>query len=43
MLRKDGIGTIFFGEEQLAKDMTGHVLKRFDPQTKGQATASAQV
>ena len=33
MLRKDGIGTIFFGEEELAKGMTGHVLERFAPQT----------
>jgi CPA2 family monovalent cation:H+ antiporter-2 len=30
MLRKDGIGTVFFGEEELAKGMTGHVLKRFE-------------
>lgn len=42
MLRKDGIGTVFFGEEELAKGMTGHVLKRFDPQTNGQAAASAK-
>lgn len=42
MLRKDGIGTVFFGEEELAKGMTGHVLKRFDPQTNSQATASTQ-
>ena len=41
MLRKDDIGTVFFGEEELAKGMTGHVLKRFDPQTNGQATASS--
>ncbi|OZA36363.1 MAG: Kef family K(+) transporter, partial [Hydrogenophilales bacterium 17-64-34] len=26
MLRKEGIGTVFFGEEELAKGMTGHVL-----------------
>ena len=31
MLRKDGIGTVFFGEEELAKGMTRHVLERFAP------------
>lgn len=41
LLRKDGIGTIFFGEEELAKGMTGHVLKRFDPQASSQTTATA--
>ncbi len=29
MLRKDGVGTVFFGEEELAKGMIGHVLARF--------------
>lgn len=37
LLSKDGIGTVFFGEEELAKGMTNHVLERFAPQ---QATAS---
>jgi K+:H+ antiporter len=32
LLRNDGIGTVFFGEEELAKGMTSHVLKRFAPQ-----------
>lgn len=32
MLRKDAIGTVFFGEEELAKGMTEHVLQRFAPQ-----------
>ena len=32
LLRKDGIGTVFFGEEELAKGMTRHVLQRFAPQ-----------
>jgi CPA2 family monovalent cation:H+ antiporter-2 len=41
MLRKEGIGTVFFGEEELAKGMTGHVLKRFSPQAGDQAPASA--
>lgn len=31
MLRKEGAGTVFFGEEELAKGMIGHVLRRFDP------------
>jgi len=32
LLSKDGIGAIFFGEEELAKGMTNHVLERFAPQ-----------
>jgi CPA2 family monovalent cation:H+ antiporter-2 len=40
LLRKDGIGTIFFGEEELAKGMTRHVLKRFNLQASTQATAA---
>ncbi|MDP2883008.1 MAG: YbaL family putative K(+) efflux transporter [Azonexus sp.] len=28
MLRKDNLGTVFHGEEELAKGMTGHVLER---------------
>jgi len=43
MLRKDGIGTVFFGEEELAKGMTGHVLERFAPQANGQALALLHV
>ncbi|TWG87001.1 CPA2 family monovalent cation:H+ antiporter-2 [Cupriavidus gilardii J11] len=33
MLRKESIGTVFYGEEELAKGMAGHVLQRFAPQT----------
>ena len=29
LLRKDNLGTVFYGEEELAKGMTGHVLARF--------------
>jgi CPA2 family monovalent cation:H+ antiporter-2 len=29
MLRKDDLGAVFYGEEELAKGMTGHVLARF--------------
>jgi CPA2 family monovalent cation:H+ antiporter-2 len=32
LLSKDRIGAIFFGEEELAKGMTNHVLERFAPQ-----------
>lgn len=32
MLRKEEVGTVFLGEEELAKGMTSHVLKRFAPQ-----------
>jgi monovalent cation:H+ antiporter-2, CPA2 family len=38
MLRQEGIGTVFFGEEELAKGMTNHVLERFAPPRR-QATA----
>lgn len=31
LLLNDGIGTVFFGEEELAKGMTKHVLERFSP------------
>ena len=33
LLRKESIGAIFFGEEELAKGMTRHVLERFAPNT----------
>lgn len=31
LLQNEGIGTVFFGEEELAKGMTKHVLNRFSP------------
>ena len=31
LLKKEGIGLVFFGEEELAKGMTSHVLDRFPP------------
>lgn len=37
LLRKDGIGTVFFGEEELAKGMTSHVLERFAPRQAAMA------
>ncbi len=30
-LRKEGIGTVFFGEEELAAGMSRHILERFSP------------
>lgn len=33
LLRRDGIGTVFFGEEELARGMTSHILDRFAPQS----------
>ena len=41
MLRKEGIGTVFFGEEELAKGMAGHVLQRFAPQPNSSSRAHA--
>jgi CPA2 family monovalent cation:H+ antiporter-2 len=32
LLRNEGIGTVFFGEEELARGMASHVLERFTPQ-----------
>jgi monovalent cation:H+ antiporter-2, CPA2 family len=31
LLRKEGIGTVFFGEEELAAGMSRHILQRFPP------------
>ncbi|QTQ35634.1 cation:proton antiporter [Aromatoleum petrolei] len=36
LLRSEGIGTVFYGEEELAKGMTGHVLERFTPHAAAQ-------
>ncbi|PKO48547.1 MAG: Kef family K(+) transporter [Betaproteobacteria bacterium HGW-Betaproteobacteria-4] len=32
LLRKDNLGAVFYGEEELAKGMTGHVLERLSRQ-----------
>jgi monovalent cation:H+ antiporter-2, CPA2 family len=32
LLNSEGIGAVFFGEEELAKGMASHVLERFTPQ-----------
>ncbi len=34
LLRKDNMGTVFFGEEELAKSMTLHILDRFNTKTE---------
>lgn len=39
LLRKDAIGTVFFGEEELAKGMMHHVLQRFAPPSAASAHA----
>lgn len=39
LLRRDGIGTVFFGEEELAKSMSNHVLERFTPEQAGTLAA----
>ena len=33
LLRKDNIGTVFFGEEELARGIASHVLQRFAPRS----------
>lgn len=33
-LRSENLGTVFFGEEELAKGMTAHILDRFNPEPK---------
>ncbi|MCY1209608.1 putative cation/proton antiporter YbaL [compost metagenome] len=37
LLRKEGIGAVFYGEEELAKGMSVHVLGRFVPRNGGGA------
>jgi CPA2 family monovalent cation:H+ antiporter-2 len=34
LLRKEGVGMVFFGEEELAKGMASHVQQRFAPQVE---------
>ncbi len=41
MLRRDGIGTVFYGEEELAKGMSQHVLERFAPRPAAAGAAAA--
>ncbi|WP_343655677.1 YbaL family putative K(+) efflux transporter [Cupriavidus sp.] len=41
LLRKEGLGTVFYGEEELAKGMSGHVLGRFVPENVNGASAVA--
>jgi CPA2 family monovalent cation:H+ antiporter-2 len=39
LLRKEGIGRVFFGEEELARGMTTHILERFAPREANEASA----
>jgi CPA2 family monovalent cation:H+ antiporter-2 len=41
LLRNAGIGTVFYGEEELAKGMVSHVLRRFAPQGADPAPGNA--
>lgn len=41
LLRNEGIGTVFFGEEELAKGMMNHVLQRFAPPSATSAQGNA--
>ncbi|MDP1908827.1 MAG: NAD-binding protein [Hyphomicrobium sp.] len=41
LLRKDHVGTVFFGEEELAKGMMNHVLQRFAPPSATPAQGDA--
>ncbi|NDP62830.1 YbaL family putative K(+) efflux transporter [Polaromonas sp.] len=41
LLRRDGIGTVFLGEEELARGMACHVLQRFEPPPKPAAAGHA--
>jgi CPA2 family monovalent cation:H+ antiporter-2 len=41
LLKKENIGTVFFGEEELAKGMMNHVLERFAPSQDDAHAASA--
>lgn len=41
LLRKEGLGTVFYGEEELAKGMSGHVLGRFVPESVNGTSAGA--
>lgn len=33
LLRKENLGTVFYGEEELARGMTSHVMQRFAPKS----------
>lgn len=35
LFRKDGIGKVFFGEEELASGMTRHIVERFRRSSPG--------
>ncbi|CAN5511904.1 cation:proton antiporter [soil metagenome] len=41
LLRNEGMGTVFHGEEELARGMTDHIVQRFAPQAASTATPTA--
>jgi CPA2 family monovalent cation:H+ antiporter-2 len=41
MLRREGVGDVFYGEEELAKGMSSHVLRRFAPASVTTVTEAA--
>jgi CPA2 family monovalent cation:H+ antiporter-2 len=40
LFRRDDVGKVFFGEEELANGMTRHIVERFSPQTGDRVLAS---
>ena len=42
LLRRDGVGAVFYGEEELAKGMTEHVLERFASQPPATSASRAE-
>ncbi|MFT4100048.1 MAG: cation:proton antiporter [Burkholderiaceae bacterium] len=41
MLRNEGVGTVFFGEEELARGMAAHVVQRFAPRSRNASPSPA--
>ncbi|SEK26414.1 Kef-type potassium/proton antiporter, CPA2 family [Roseateles sp. YR242] len=43
LLRKENLGTVFYGEEELARGMSRHVLQRFNAPVEGEREPAAAV
>ncbi len=41
LLEKENIGTVFFGEAELARGMVNHILERFEPETAAAGSTHA--
>ena len=41
LLRSEGVGTVFFGEEELARNIAHHVVQRFAPRSQDAAVTHA--